>query len=353
MQPNTLNILLIFETILVSLLLSILLAKMAIAAANKIGLIDQPGSALHKRHDKPVPIAGGAALFFAILIAVQLLNGFRYDELRITFIAALPVFLFGMWDDFKPISPLLKLTGQGLSAVLLIYQGIHIQVFETIAEVFFYPDSPVYTYLDWALTLLWLVGISNAFNFVDSMDGLAVGIGAMAASFFMLVALDSNQFWLAQFSSILIGTCIGLYFFNAHPAILFLGDSGAQLLGFLLAVVGILYAPQGVEQTSTWFVPILLLSVPIFDASLVIVSRLRRKRPIYTAALDHTYHRLLRFGMHPNRAVLMMHVVSLALGCLAFICLVQTPIVANAIFFFVVVLGTGLLLFLDRRAYWV
>lgn len=353
MPTNTQNIFFIFECLLASLLVSVVLSWTGIRFTRRIGLLDRPGSARHKLHDTPVPIAGGAALLLTVLVCGWLFGIFHRPELRITLIASLPVFIFGLWDDFKSIPPHLKLLGQLIAAVLLISLGIYIQVFETIAEVFYFTSGSIYVYLDWLITVLWVVGMTNAFNFVDSMDGLAVGIGGMAASFFMLVTLDSGQFWLAQYSTLIIGACLGLYFFNAPPAMLFLGDSGAQLLGFLLAVLGILYAPQDANQASTWFVPILLLSIPIFDAALVVISRLRRGRPVYTAALDHTYHRLLRLGLHSNRAVLVMHVISLALGCLGFICLVQPPLIANLIFFLLLALGILTLLFLDRRSDWV
>jgi UDP-GlcNAc:undecaprenyl-phosphate GlcNAc-1-phosphate transferase len=167
------------------------------------------------------------------------------------------------------------------------------------------------------------------------------------------VTLDSQQLQLTYHSALILGTCIGLYFFNASPAVLFLGDSGAQTLGVLLAVLAIGYGPRGANQSSSWFVPILLLIVPIFDACLVIVSRLRQGRPVYSAGLDHTYHRLIRLGLAPNRAVLVMQVTSLTLNCLAFMCLDQPPLVANLVFTIVLGLGVVMLVVLDRRANWV
>jgi UDP-GlcNAc:undecaprenyl-phosphate GlcNAc-1-phosphate transferase len=121
----------------------------------------------------------------------------------------------------------------------------------------------------------------------------------------------------------------------------------------LLSVLAIAYAPRGANQSSSWFVPIMLLIVPVFDACLVIVSRLRHGRPVYTAGLDHTYHRLIRLGLAPNRAVLVMQVTSLTLNCLAFLCLNQPPLVANLVFAIVLGLGAIMLGLLDRRANWV
>jgi UDP-GlcNAc:undecaprenyl-phosphate GlcNAc-1-phosphate transferase len=246
---------------------------------------------------------------------------------------------------------LLKILGQLLAVVVLIILGVSVKVFES-PEFLLGVDWPFSLYLDWLFTFLWVVGITNAFNFVDSMDGLAVGLGGMAAAFFMLVTIDSGQVLLSQQSALLLGACIGLFFFNSPPARLFLGDSGAQTLGFLLAVLAIAYRPQGANQSSSWVVPIMLLGVPIFDMTLVVFSRLRRGKPIYAAALDHTYHRLVASGWESNRAVLSMQLVSLVLGCLAFVILRRPPIVANAVFASVLAMGLLTFNYLDNRQRW-
>jgi len=352
MQTGTPTVILLFQTILAALLISMAAAVISTWFARRIHLIDQPGSAPHKQHAKPVPLAGGIALMVTLLIGEYFFGNFGNKIIRASFIAALPVFIFGIWDDYKNLSPLVKLIGQVLAAFFLIRAGIFIQIFES-PQFFLHGTSKIYLYLDWLVTILWVVGITNAFNFVDSMDGLLLGLGATAAGFFMLVTLDSQQLQLTHHSALILGACVGLYFFNASPAVLFLGDSGAQTLGILLAVLAIGYAPRGANQASSWFVPIMLLIVPIFDACLVIVSRLRQGRPIYSAGLDHTYHRLIGLGLAPNRAVLVMQVTSLTLSCLAFMCLNQPPLIANLVFAIVLGLGAVMLLLLDRQANWV
>ena len=148
------------------------------------------------------------------------------------------------------------------------------------------------------------------------------------------------------YSAGLTAMCMGLYFFNSRPASLFLGDAGAQILGFWLASLAIAYNPQDVNQMSSWFATILLLGVPIFDMVLVVISRLRHKRPIYSSSRDHTYHRLRNLGLDPNKAVLLMHIVAVILGCLAIMALNQPPLWANLIFAFVVFVSLGLMIFL-------
>lgn len=340
-----------FEGILLSIILVTVLVVVAVRLAKRLGLVDLPLSAPHKQHAQPTPLAGGLALIIALLISAWIFGTFQSHQVAATFLGALVVFAFGLWDDFKCIQPRVKFAGQVLAVIILLRMDVGIKIFES-PEFFFSGDGPLFVYLGWIITILWVVGITNAFNFVDSMDGLAVGLAGTAAAFFMLVTIDAGQPFLSRHSALILGACIGLYFFNSPPAQLFLGDSGAQTLGFVLAVLAIAYTPQGVNQLSSWFVPIMLLGVPIFDTILVVLSRLRRGKPVYAAARDHTYHRLLSFGWNSNRAVLAMHVVSLLLGCLAFVALTRPPLTANLIFISVMVGGLAALSFLDSYRYW-
>lgn len=342
----------VVRALLLSLTLVLILAWLSIRLAWRLKLIDHPGSAPHKLHVHATPLAGGLAIISTLLISEWFLGTHIDENVRAALLAAIPVFLFGLWDDYRVLSPPLKLLGQVIAAVVLIFGGVYIRIFES-PEFFFFGTGPLYLCLDWLLTILWVVGITNAYNFVDSMDGLAVGLGGMAAAFFILLTLDASQQGLAQHSALIVGVCMGLYFYNAPPALLFLGDSGAQSLGLILAALAISYRPQGTFQTSSWLVPVMLFAVPIFDAILVIVSRLRRGRPIYAAGRDHTYHRLLILVESPNRAVLVMQMAAFGFNCLAFLGLNQPPLLANTIFLFAFLLGLVALVFLDQRRYWV
>lgn len=348
MELQVSSISFIFEYVLLSSLLTAVLAWGSIQFSNRTGLVDMPNSAPHKQHVVPTPIAGGIALYVSLLLTTWWTGIYRDTSLIAMYIAALPVFIFGLWDDFREISPLLKLIGQSLAVIILISMGVSIKVFES-PEFFYSFPGQINVYLDWFLTYLWIVGITNAFNFVDSMDGLALGLAGLATTFFILVTLDAGQPFLSQQSALLLGACIGLYFFNSPPARLFMGDSGAQTLGFVLAVLAIAYRPLGAFQSSSWVVPIMLLGVPIFDAVLVVFSRIRRGKPIYSASTDHTYHRLVALGWTSGKAVLIMQIVSLLLGCLAFVVLSRPPLVANGIFILVVLVSTAALVYLDKR----
>ena len=211
---------------------------------------------------------------------------------------------------------------------------------------------PIADMLDLAITILWLVGMTNAYNFVDSTDGLVLGIAIITSIFLAFTSLFSDQTNLAHFMAFLAGACYGLYYFNSYPARLFLGDSGALTLGFLLAATSMLYNPRVFPQPSSWFVPVMILGVPIFDILLVTFSRLRRGRSVYQADRGHTYHRLVAMGLPPNQAVMTIHLISLLLGCLAFIAMNLPPFVSNMLFIGTILTGIGLIIYLDDRKRW-
>jgi len=327
----------LFPLIFWAILATLVITPIAIRAAIRFRLIDDPNASPHKIHQRPVPKAGGLAICLAI-ISINLLGGnLESGIIRAILLASMIIFLFGLWDDTHRLSPRWKLVGQLLATILLISQGVHIRMLGSL------------TVFNMALTLIWTIGITNAFNLVDSMDGLAVGLAAVASAFFMLVTVDAGQTSLSLLSAIILGSSIGMLYFNTLPAHTFLGDSGAQFLGFVLAALAIAYTPPGLPQPSSWFVPILLLSVPIFDTSLVVISRLRQKKAVSQAGLDHTYHRLVNLGLPSSRAVLTMHLSAIVSGCLAFMALPLPPLWANAIFAFALLVGFSLLIWLERK----
>jgi UDP-GlcNAc:undecaprenyl-phosphate GlcNAc-1-phosphate transferase len=327
----------LFPLIFWAILTTLAITPIAIRATVHFQLIDQPNSSPHKIHQQPMPKAGGIAIGLAIVLINLLSGNLQSGVIRAILLASTIIFLFGLWDDAYRLAPQWKLVGQILGTIILISQGVHIRMLGSM------------TVLNMALTLLWTIGITNAFNFVDSMDGLAIGLAAVAAAFFMLVTVDAGQPTLSLLSAVILGTSIGFLYFNTLPARTFLGDSGAQFIGFTLAALGIAYTPPGLPQPSSWFVPILLLSVPIFDTSLVVISRLKKRKAVYQAGLDHTYHRLVNLGLPSSRAVLTMHLSAIVSGCLAFMALPLPPLWANAVFISALLVGLFLLFWLEKK----
>lgn len=340
----------IVQFILLSATVTFLASLLAIQIANRLGLIDRPGAAPHKQHPHPTPLAGGITIVLTLAIVALLNRGWFSSSTHALLIAAGVIFIFGIWDDAHGVPFWVKLIGQTIAVVILISGGIEVHLFGPF--LFGFKGLPLGNFLNWFLSWLWIAGLVNAFNLVDSMDGLAVGIAASVLGFLLLVLVGIKQAALGQLTAIILGICLGLYFFNAPPALLFLGDAGAQLLGLFSAVLGILFTPQAPSSASSWFIPILMMGVPIFDTSLVVFSRIRRGRPFYSAGRDHTYHRLTSLGLSSNRAVLTMHAASFFLGNIAYIALGFPPIYANLVFSLILVLAIITLLFLDSKKRW-
>ena len=310
-------------------------------------MIDKPGKFAHKIHTTPTPLAGGTALILCLALLFLLLGLWSDKFTRALVLAAGIVYAFGFLGDMRGLSAIPKLTGQILASIVLIASNVSIHFVESLSPPFLSPGLVMW--LDIALTFFWLIGVTNAMNMIDSMDGIAVGLSGIAFLFFILVTSLSGQAYLTKISIILLGITVGIYFYNVTPARLFLGDSGSQSFGFLLAAIAMEYAPLGFLPISSWFVPILLVGMPIFDTSLVVYSRVRRGLPIYQANLDHTYHRLGAFGLDERRAVLTIHVTAVLLSLVAFITFYLPPVIANIIFGIMLVTGLVMIIFLDRH----
>jgi UDP-GlcNAc:undecaprenyl-phosphate GlcNAc-1-phosphate transferase len=327
----------VFPLILVSMVTALVAGPLWIPLARRLGLVDLPGSAPHKTHRNPTPLAGGLVVVTSLAAAYLVLRPVVTRSVLGILVGAALVAAWGIADDRRNLAPPAKLAMQILAAGVLVVAGIQVHITRLPA-------------LDLLLTMVWVVGLTNAFNFVDSMDGLALGLAAVASAFFMLVTIDSGQPELASLAAAILGASAGSLFYNITPARLFLGDSGSQLLGFLLAAMGIGYTPghAGLPQQLTWFTPIIVLGVPIFDATLVVASRVRRREPIYHAGLDHTYHRLIALGLDPSRSVLVMQLAAILLALTAFVAMDAAVWLANAIFGLIVLCGFMAIILLER-----
>ena len=346
MSISFLQIVALFKASLGGIIVTVALSPLAIWVAKRAGLLDIPGSAAHKQHLRPTPLAGGIALALSLIVLVPIFHLIDKDIFTLLLAVSI-IFIFGLWDDAKGLRAPIKLAGQVLASILLIASDVSVHFLEGLSIP--YLNGQLLVVLDWAITIFWFVGITNAFNLIDSMDGLAVGIAAIAFAFFMIMALVAKQTNLAIFSACLLGACIALYVYNTSPAWLFLGDSGAQTLGFILAAVAMIYTPHNLPQASSWFVPILVLGVPIFDTTLVVVSRLLRHRPVFRGDRSHTYHRLVAWGLDPYRAVLAIQLVALILCFLAFVALSLPPLQATLVFFAVFLVGLISIVLLSRK----
>jgi UDP-GlcNAc:undecaprenyl-phosphate GlcNAc-1-phosphate transferase len=250
---------------------------------------------------------GGVSIFVAVMLAsIFLRNQRNFDQFVSILLGASWMSFLGLWDDRWGVRPMFKLLGQLAGALFLMLNDIQVAL----------PYLP--SWANVVVTLLWLVGVTNAFNLLDNMDGLSGGVAAVAAAFFVLMSAFSGQYLVGALSAALLGACVGFLVYNYNPASIFMGDSGSLFLGFLLAAVGIkLRFPDNVTFV-TWMIPPLVLGLPLFDTTLVIVSRLRRGlNPLTTPGKDHVSHRLVAGGMTQREAVLTLYLVAGAFGMVA------------------------------------
>jgi UDP-GlcNAc:undecaprenyl-phosphate GlcNAc-1-phosphate transferase len=272
--------------------------------AVKVGIVDTPTS--RKIHTHPIPLLGGVAIYLAFLVALIILGDRTYVRQVVgILLGASLCSLLGLLDDRLGLKALVKLGGQLAAAVVLILSGVQVQ-------------STPWAAVNILITVFWVVGITNAMNLLDNMDGLSAGIAAVSSAFFLLLAALSGQYLVGALAAALLGACIGFLIYNSHPATIFMGDTGSLFIGFLLAAVGIkLRFPQNVSFV-TWMIPVLVLGLPIFDTTLVFISRLRRRlNPLTTPGKDHISHRLVHQGFTHREAVLMLYLVGCGLGMVA------------------------------------
>ncbi|MCD6355981.1 MAG: undecaprenyl/decaprenyl-phosphate alpha-N-acetylglucosaminyl 1-phosphate transferase, partial [Anaerolineaceae bacterium] len=299
--------------------------------AKKLDIIDYPSRSTHSIHTKPTPRAGGMAIIASILVMTLLNKLWDQVEIIPIILSVLVIFTFGIWDDKKGLNARTKLIGQLIAVTILVYFDVRVKFLEG-RNFFIQLNTPIDYWLDVFITYFWVVGITNAYNMVDSMDGLAIGLARIASAFFLFLSIISEQASLVYLCAIIFGINWGVTFFNEYPAKTFLGDSGSQSIGFILAAIAIAYQPQGFNQQSSWFSPIMFFSVPIFDTSLVTISRSLSGLPFYRAHLDHTYHRLIALGWDRNRAVGIMQICAVIFS-LAAVCVVYLPsLPANLVF---------------------
>jgi UDP-GlcNAc:undecaprenyl-phosphate/decaprenyl-phosphate GlcNAc-1-phosphate transferase len=321
---------------LIALTTSLVAAPWLIRLAERWGVVDRPGPEPHKVHTRPTPLAGGAAVGLGVLLACLLWPPVTGRAALGLAVAAALVFGWGLADDGRGLPARVKFLGQFGAALALFLTGMGAHL----------TDS---AWLNLLITFVWVVGVVNAFNFMDSLDSLALGMAALAAAFFGVAAAASGQPGLTRLAGALLGASAGTLLFNLTPARLFLGDSGSQLIGLLLAALGLAYAPPG-DAAATWFRPVLFLGVPIFNTTLVVVSRLRRGRKVLAGHRDHLAHRLGDLGLARPRVVLAVQLTALVLGLVAWVVWDWSPPAANRALLAVLLTGGVCIALLERFA---
>ena len=279
-----------------------------IRLAHRAGAIDRPDQ--RKVHNHIMPRLGGLGIFSAFYIV--LLLGVQVSEPILgIMIGGLVMFLVGMLDDIFQLPAVIKLLGQCLAASIAIHYGV---VVAFVTNPF---DGPIgLGYFAIPLTFVWIVGITNAINLIDGLDGLAAGVSAIAAATMGYVAYTQGQQAIFVASFILVAAILGFLPYNFHPARTFMGDGGSNFLGFILGCLAIMGLTKSTAVISL-FVPIVILGIPIFDTLFAIVRRINNKAPIFMPDKSHLHHRLMAIGYGHRRTVLIIYAISGFFGMVA------------------------------------
>jgi UDP-GlcNAc:undecaprenyl-phosphate/decaprenyl-phosphate GlcNAc-1-phosphate transferase len=288
-----------------SLLLTVPVRRLAL----HYGMVDLPGP--RKMHLSPIPLLGGIAIYLGFVLAVLFtLRGAPHQQMAGILAGATLLALVGLLDDGGFLHHQVKLfIGMPVAALFLLASGVRAQVFSELVP------GTAGIVLDGCLTVVWVVGITASFSILDHMDGLCAGIAAVAAGFFTLSACLNGQTMVRTLAAAALGAALGFLRWNFNPAKIFMGDGGAMFLGFLMATLGLKIRPEGSYFPASWLVPVLILGVPIFDTTLVSISRARRGLlPFTSPGKDHTAHRLSNIGLGHRGAVLVLYCLAVLFG---------------------------------------
>jgi len=309
---------LIFTLGALAVVLALVLTPLVRDHVGKLGFLDHPDG-IRKKHAAPIPRVGGIAIVLSYIItfAIALALPFTYtDHLHRSLPEILPltlvgsvVFMTGVLDDLVGLAAWQKLMGILGASVLAYFAGIHV-------DIHLMRGLPQWPWLGFAITVIWLVGCTNAFNLIDGMDGLAAGVGLVASVTMLVAALTQSNLPLALATMPLAGCLLGFLRYNFNGASVFLGDSGSLLIGFMLGCYGALWSEKSVTLVALT-VPLLAVSIPLIDVVLSILRRYLRNRPIFQADRGHIHHRLLDMGLSPKKAVLTIYSVCAVVAVLS------------------------------------
>ena len=311
-------------TFVLSLIGSILLTPWVKKIAYQVGAVDIPND--RKVHLKPIPRIGGVAFFLSILVVNVLFNKSLIVE-KIIF-GGLLVFLVGLLDDFVELKPKPKFWLTFLAVLIAVFIGVRVNVWRI-------PYTKIIIKGFWAdvITFVWLLGITNAMNFIDGLDGLAGGVAVISSFSLLIISLILGRFEMALLLSSILGSVLGFLFYNFPPASIFMGDSGAMFLGFILGAISII----GVLKVSTiinLFFPIVVLGFPVLDTAFSIIRRLLEGRAPWKYDKDHLHHRFLRIGMKTEQSIAFIYLITICMSLLAIIIsLLQDPYISAILLF--------------------
>ena len=294
----------------VALIVAFILTPVVKVLAQKVGAVDVPKDN-RRMHDHPIPRMGGLAIFLGFLISALVFVQIT-PQLRGMLLGAVIIVVLGIFDDIYSLRASFKFVVQIVAALIAVCSGNIIQI---ISNPNVFSSNPYWDlgWLAYPVTVIWIVAITNAVNLIDGLDGLANGVSAISATTVLVIALIGGQFQVAVVMAALVGACVGFMPYNMNPAKMFMGDTGATFLGYILATMSI----QGLFKfyaIISFAVPFLILGLPIFDTAFAFIRRIAHGQSPMHADRSHIHHRLIDMGLNQKQAVATLYVISAILG---------------------------------------
>ena len=296
--------------LVVALVISFLSTPIVKSFAYKLGAIDVPKDE-RRMHKVPIPRMGGLAIFLGFIISVLLFVEVD-DQMKGILLGSVIIVVMGIIDDITPLRASLKFVIQILAALIPVYYGVQITC---ISNPNLFSDNPYWNFgwLSIPITVIWIVGLTNAVNLIDGLDGLAIGVSSISALTMLAIAILVAEPQVAVIMAALVGACIGFMPYNMNPAKIFMGDTGSTFLGYILACITI----QGLFKfyaVISFVVPFLILGLPIFDTMFAIIRRISHGQNPMAPDRSHVHHRLIDMGLNQKQAVAVLYVISAILG---------------------------------------
>jgi UDP-GlcNAc:undecaprenyl-phosphate GlcNAc-1-phosphate transferase len=282
----------------------------AIRLSYRFGIIDRPDA--RKVHKREIPRIGGLAIVCGVAAGLIIFD-FSFPGLRYILLGSLVIVITGIIDDIYTLSPIYKLIGQIIAAVIPLSAGITISKF----MLPFYGEINL-DVMSYIITFVWIIIVTNSINLIDGLDGLAVGVSTIALVIMLFFAASHNQYFLMGYIVIVIGSNIGFLVFNFHPAKIFMGDVGSLFLGYTIATLSIVGFFKGITLTSV-LIPVIILAIPLSDTFFAIVRRLLNRQSIMKPDKLHLHHCLLQFGYSHRTTVLILYGAAALFGVIAFV----------------------------------
>ena len=312
--------------------------------AESVGAVDQPSA--RRINDHPVPRMGGISIFCGFIVSCLLFANLT-TQVKGILVGCCVISLMGAIDDVIDLNPWLKLVGQIVAAMIAVSFGVVSDTFTNFLKVggFIYPGSTVSK----IITVLWIVGCTNAVNLIDGLDGLAVGMSSISAATLFVISLvveggDPN---ISVILICLLGACIGFWPYNRNPAKIFMGDVGSQMLGYVLSTVAVIGLFK-MHALVTMLIPVMSMAVPLADTSFAIVRRLLKGQSPFHADKGHLHHRLLALGLNQRQAVTVMYSISIVLSVFAFLMVGERRSVKIVFLIVAVLIVSGIILYVFR-----